>query len=117
MDAINIEFPIEPELANIGLARDHLQLGYPFIWNNKTAAEVECKTAIENIKEIYLQTEDRMTTAIEKDIGTMEIRLVRKPSFFMPESAYFQSFYYDNLIPQIFLEIISHFFMIILLKL
>jgi hypothetical protein len=26
----------------------------------------------------------------------------------MPESVYFQSFYYDNLIPQIFQEIISH---------
>lgn len=32
-----------------------------------------------------------------------------KPTLYMPESTYFQSFYYDNLIPQIYQEITSHY--------
>jgi hypothetical protein len=48
-----------------------LQFGYPCIWNNKTAAEGECREIIEKIKKIYLQIEDRITTIIEKDIVAM----------------------------------------------
>ena len=107
MDAINIELPKEPGLINIGLARDHLQYGYPCTWNNKTAAEVECKQKIEEMKTVYVQIENRIKTIIEKDIGTIGNRLVGKSTYYMPESTYFQSFYYDNLVPQIYFEIIS----------
>jgi hypothetical protein len=107
-DGIDIQLPKEPELPDIGLARRHLQFGYPSIWNNKTAAERECTAIIEKIKNIYRQIEDRITTEIEKDIVTIGNRLARTPSYFLPQSVYFQSFYYDNLVPQIFQEIISH---------
>jgi hypothetical protein len=107
MDAINIELPKEPGLENIGPARHHLQHGYPSIWIHKTAAEEECKEKIEEMKRVYLQVENRIRTTIEKDIGTIENRLVEKNASFMPQSVDFQSFYYDNLIPQIFQEIIS----------
>jgi hypothetical protein len=107
MNAINIELPKEPGLTNIGLARDHLQFGYPRIWKNKRTAEEECKEKIKVMKEVYVQIEDKIRTTIEKDIGTIGNRLVRQSTNFMPEPVYFQSFYYDNLIPQIFQEIIS----------
>jgi hypothetical protein len=108
MDAINIELPKEPELVNIGLAREHLRLGYPCIWNNKTAAEEECKQKIEEMKKGYVQIENRIKTTIEKDIGAIGNRLVMKATNYMSKSTYFQSFYYDNLVPQIYFEIISH---------
>ena len=108
MDALDIELPKEPELESIGLARDHLRLGYPSIWNNKTSAEGECKLKIEEIKKGYVQIENRIKTTIEKDIGTIGNRLVMKSTDYMPKSMYFQSCYYDNLVPLIYLEIISH---------
>jgi hypothetical protein len=109
MDAINIELPKEPGIVNIGLAREHLRLGYPCIWKNKAAAEVECKQKIEEMKRVYAQIENKIKTTVEKDIETIGNRLVAKPTLYMPESTYFQSFYYDNLTPQIYQEIISHY--------
>ena len=109
MDAINIELPKEPEIVNIGLAREHLKRGYPCIWKSKTTAEVECKQKIEEMKRVYAEIENKIKTTVEKDIGTIGNRLVGKPTLYMPESAYFQSFYYDNLIPQIYQEIILHY--------
>ncbi len=107
IDAINIELPKEPGLVNIGLARDHLQYGYPCIWDHKTAAEGECKQKIDELKKTYVQIENRIKTTVEKDIGTIGNRLVRKSTDYMPKSAS-QSFYYDNLVSLIYLEIFSH---------
>ncbi|MGC1929674.1 MAG: hypothetical protein WA667_11915 [Candidatus Nitrosopolaris sp.] len=59
------------------------------------------------MKKGYVQIENRIKTIIEKDIGTIGNRLVGKSTYYMPESTYFQSFYYDNLVPQIYFEIIS----------
>jgi hypothetical protein len=101
---IEIDYPKEPEIPNIGLARHHLKSGYPNIWKLKEEAESESKTKLLEIEKIKNNFDSKIGIELEKQTET-GTNLVRKDNYFFHISEVFESCYYNNLISELFDEI------------
>ncbi|MFZ0510660.1 MAG: hypothetical protein WAM14_03560 [Candidatus Nitrosopolaris sp.] len=98
---IEIDYPKEPEMEDIGLARHHI---HPDIWKLKGEAESESKTILSEIQTIMSNFDSKIRTELEKETET-GIRLIRKDSYLFILSDVFQSCYYNDLSFEIFDEI------------
>jgi hypothetical protein len=101
--AIEIQYPKEPEIEDMGLARHHLQNGYQDIWKKKGEAESESNRILSDIQSVKADFESKITTELEKETKT-GTRLIRKDEYFSTLSEVFQSCYYNSLIHEIFMK-------------
>ena len=67
---IEILYPKEPEIEDIGLARHHLQNGYPNIWKLKEEAKSESNTILSRIENLKNDFDSKITTELEKKTKT-----------------------------------------------
>jgi hypothetical protein len=102
--AIEIQYPKEPEIEGIGLARHHLQNGYPHIWELKKETESASRTILSEIENLKNDFDSKITAELEKKTKTGTI-LIRKNDYISTQSEVFQSCYYNGLIYGIFDEI------------
>lgn len=101
---IEIQYPKEPEIEDIGLARHHLQNGYPHIWELKKEAESASRTILSEIENLKNDFDSKITTELEKETKTCAI-LMRKENYLSILSEVFRSCYFNVLISEIFDEI------------
>ena len=73
-----IQLPKEPEIADVGLARNHLRDGYPDIWKLKTEAELASNAILKEIETVKTNFESKIIDEIEKEIDLTGIKLKRK---------------------------------------
>lgn len=99
-----IERSKEPEIGDIGLARNHLRDGYPDIWKLKTEAELESNGIIKEIENVKTDFESKIIHEMERETDETHTKLVRK-DYLSSLSDIFQSCYYNELISEIFYEI------------
>lgn len=99
-----IEKSKEPEIGDIGLARNHLRDGYPDIWKLKIEAELESNGIIKEIENVKTDFESKIIHEMERETDETHTKLVRK-DYLSSLSDTFQSCYYNELISEIFYEI------------
>ena len=101
---IIVQKPKEPEIADIGLARKHLQDGYPDIWKLKREAESKSDMILTDIEKIKTDFESKIIDEIERETDKTHTKLIRK-DYQSSLSDIFHSCYYNELISEIFYEI------------
>jgi hypothetical protein len=99
----------ELQLKDIGLARQHLQNGYPDVWRRKREAEDELNELCDNIENKIRSYQNAIFEEIDKEIkieSGSSSTLIRRDNDYIPVKTDFQSFYYrDNLLSSIFDEL------------
>jgi hypothetical protein len=100
-----IQRPKEPEIEDIGSARDHLQYGYPEYWTLKDESVSDSKEILGKIQRVKDDFESRIVKEMEQKTGMTNSTLVRKTNYYQSGNELFQNCYYDDLISEIFYEI------------
>ena len=101
--------PSEPQLIDIGLARKHLQNGYPDLWKLKGEEEADYIRICDDIANKIESYQNIVLKEVDKEIkieGGGSSALIRRENNYFPERIGFQSFYYkDSLLSSIFDEV------------
>jgi hypothetical protein len=100
-----IQKPREPEIEDIGLARSHLQNGYPDYWKLEEEAVRDSVKILEEIRQIKDNFETKVIKVMEQILTKSQSTPVRKDSHYTLQTELFQSCYYDDLITELFYEI------------